>query len=75
MTKSEGNFGGETSAKTKRTPLGKGFRNLFASTTVAAFGGSVSTVAVSYIVYHVTPNPQTPPRYATISPPAAAPTD
>ena len=56
MTKSEGNFGGETSAKTKRTPLGKGFRNLFASTTVAAFGGSVSTVAVSYIVYHVTHN-------------------
>ena len=53
MTKSEANLAGETSTKTKRTPLGKGFRNLFVSTTVAAFGGSVSTVAVSYIVYHV----------------------
>ncbi len=36
--------------------FGAGFRNLFLSTTVAAFGGSVSTVAVSYIVYHVTQN-------------------
>ena len=56
MTKSEANLAGEISTKTKRIPLGKGFRNLFVSTTVAAFGGSVSTVAVSYIVYHVTHN-------------------
>ena len=33
-----------------------GFRNLLASTTVAAFGGSVSTVAVSWIVYYFTHN-------------------
>ncbi len=35
---------------------GKGFWNLFGSTTVAAFGGSVSTVAVSWIVYSYTHN-------------------
>lgn len=34
-----------------------GFRNLFASTTVAAFGGSVSIVAVNWIVWTYTHNP------------------
>jgi MFS family permease len=33
-----------------------GFRNLLVSTTVAAFGGSVSMVAVSWIVYFFTHN-------------------
>jgi DHA3 family tetracycline resistance protein-like MFS transporter len=42
--------------KSKGTPLGGGFGNLFVSTTVASFGGSVSAVAVSWIVYYFTHN-------------------
>ncbi len=46
--------------KTKKPKKGRfeaGFKNLFASTTVAAFGGSVSIVAVNWIVWTYTHNP------------------
>ncbi|MEM0135688.1 MAG: MFS transporter, partial [Thermoplasmatales archaeon] len=42
--------------KSRDKVLGRGFSNLFVSTSAAAFGGSVSTVAVSWIVYFYTHN-------------------
>lgn len=42
------------SPRPRRLTREKGFNNLFISTSAAAFGGSVSTVAVSWIVYFYT---------------------
>jgi MFS family permease len=44
----------KTNAKPEGNIFAGMFRNLFVSTTVAAFGGSVSAVAVSIIVYKAT---------------------
>ncbi len=54
MTKQDVPSMDKTNAKPEGNIFAGMFRNLFVSTTVAAFGGSVSAVAVSIIVYKAT---------------------
>ncbi len=56
MTNQEGASMDGLGTTPRRKLLVGGFGNLFASTTAAAFGGSVSAVAVNWIVYSYTHN-------------------